>query len=178
MAPRVSQRIASLNAVPFPEEEGPLLSYARRLMVVVAATCLIAAVAAPTAGAAGSHSGAKAAASAKKQARANAAVTKKRLAQGIRRNSRRITATRRALTTAGAQLRKLVTDGDASIDAKINGIVATVAPVLTQLGDGLIALRDGSLLLKAGLEELAAKTIAGFEQVKTDVTAGFDQVEV
>ena len=147
-------------------------------MVAAAAMCLVAALAAPTAGAAGNASKAKSASTAKaakaaKQAKAQAAVSKKKLAQRIGRNSRKIRRIRKNIRGFGTELRDLITNGDKTIDDKINGIVGVVTPILTQMGDGLVALRDGSLALKAGLEELAARTIAGFDEVK----AGFDQVE-
>ena len=141
-------------------------------MVAAAAMCLVAALAAPTAGAAtGNASKAKSASSAQaakaaKQAKARAAVTKKRLALKIRNNRRYIRGTRKLMRRLGGRLRAAISGGDKSIDDKINGIVAVVTPVLQQLG-------EGSLALKAGLEQLAAATTAGFDEVK----AGFDEVE-
>ena len=155
------------------------MSYARRLMLAVAATCLVAALAAPTAGAAsaGKHSKATSSASAAKKssstAKARTAVTKKRLAQRIRtvdrrskRNRRNIIALRSSLSGLGAELRAAIAGGDKSIDDKINGIVGVVTPVLVRLGDAALALEKG-------LKDLAAATTAGF----AEVSAGFDEVE-
>ena len=146
------------------------MSYARRLMIAVAATCLVVALAAPTAGAASAGSSK---ATAAKTTKAKAAVTKKRLARNIASVNRKVNAARRTLrtlrtnlTTLGTDLRAAITGGDKTVDDKINGIVGVVTPILQQLGAGSIALRDG-------LQALAAGTTAGFEEVK----AGFAEVE-
>jgi hypothetical protein len=136
-------------------------------MLAVAATCLVVALAAPTAGAASHKSKAHA------SQKAKASVTKKRLAKDIKstrkiavRNRTNIKKLAADLTKAGTDLRAAITGGDKSIDDKINGIVTVVTPILTQLGDGLKALA-------AGTTEGFAKVTAGFEEVQ----AGFDQVE-
>jgi hypothetical protein len=122
-------------------------------MLAVAATCLVVALAAPTAGAAGAGSS-----KAKASQKAKASVTKKRLARDIRAirtransNRRNIAALRTSLTTLGTDLRSAISGGDKTVDDKVNAIVGVVTPILQQLG-------QGSLDLKAGLEKLAAAT--------------------
>lgn len=133
-------------------------------MLALAATCLMVALAAPTAGAAGAKSDGPV---------AKAAVSKKKLAKDIKKVNRRANSARRGvkklnvdLTKLGADLRAAITGGDKTVDDKINGIVGVVTPILQQLG-------QGSLDLKAGLEKLAAATTEGFAVVKTNLeTAG------
>lgn len=139
-------------------------------MLAVAATCLVAALAAPTAGAA---AGSKAKAGSAQSVKAQSAVTKKRLARSIKlldrrskNNRRNIIRLRRNLSGLGSRLQAAITGGDKSIDDKINGIVGVVTPILTRLG-------DAALKLEAGLRELADKTAAGFNEV----SAGFEEVE-
>jgi len=165
------------------------LSYARRLIVALSAVCLIAALAAPTAGAAGKHSSSKASkafsakksakrsARAIKQTRAQSAQSRRRLARSIRTINRRSLSNRRRirtlttnLTTVGNELRAAIAGGDKTIDDKINGIVATVAPVLGQLGQGLLDLR-------AALEGPIAQAFTDIEAGFTDVENGFIEVE-
>ncbi|HEX8086816.1 MAG TPA: hypothetical protein VF529_21190 [Solirubrobacteraceae bacterium] len=128
-------------------------------MLAVAATCLVAAlVGAPTAGAASSSGN---------HAKAQSAVTKKKLARDIASVRRRTNAARRTLRTLGRTIAALQTSlndvrtkGEGT-QGQVNGILAAVPQVL----DALTQLRDGSLALKAGLETLATKTTEGFNTV-------------
>jgi hypothetical protein len=130
------------------------LSYARRLSVAVVATCLFAALAvAPTAFAAGG-SGSKSGPTAK------AAISKKKINRKVNRVSKRVTKVGKRVTKAENRL-KTAAKAIAAVgqlakgaDDKANRILA-VAP---QIVNGLTALRDASLQLKAGLQALAAGT--------------------
>jgi hypothetical protein len=156
-------------------------------MVAVAATCLIAALAAPTAGAAGKHSSNASASAAKKsmkksarrvgKAKAGSAVTKKRLARSIRTINRRSLSNRRgirtlraSLATLGTDLRKAINDGDGAIRGEIAGIVGVVTPVLQRLGQGLLDLQ-------AALEGPISQAFADIEAGFGEVEAGFAEVE-
>ena len=126
-------------------------------MLALAATCLVAALAAPAAGAAAERSG---------EAEARAAVTKKRLAQRIRAVDRRSRSNRRnvarlgrRLSTLGAQLSAAITGGDKTLDDKIAGIVGVVTPMVAQMADAAKAL-------EARLNQLAAATEGGFLEVE------------
>ena len=134
-------------------------------MLAVAATCLVAAlVGAPTAGAAQSSS--------QTSAKAQAAVTKKKLARDIASVRRRTNAARRSIRTIGGTLAALqntvngLRTAGAGTQGQVNGILAAVPQVL----DGLTQLRDASVALKGGLETLAAKTTEGFTTVQGVLT--------
>ena len=137
-------------------------------MLALAATCLVVALAAPTAGAA---SASKSSAESSGGPTATASVTKKRLARDIASVRRRANSNRRTIRTLGAtlaaletNLRGAITGGDKTIDDKINGIVAAVTPILGQIG--------------GGLQELAAKTTDGFNKVTdalTQLKTGLEQ---
>ncbi|HEX2086522.1 MAG TPA: hypothetical protein VHF89_12640 [Solirubrobacteraceae bacterium] len=153
------------------------MSHARRLMLALAATCLVAALAAaPTAGAAAkSSSAAKATASFAPDAQTS--QSRRTLARRIRSVRRRTARAERRLRALGQTLESRITElrtafqtGDTNIDNKINGIVGAVTPILQELGNGLMAAGNGLRALEAGVRELAAATTAGFGEVETALT--------
>ena len=141
------------------------MSRARTLGATLLATCLLAA-AVPDGPAAVADSDPRAATAAPKAQSSQSRRTLARRVARVRRRTARAERRLRSLVTAFAALPGAITNGDMTLDGKINTIVGSVTPLLQQLG-------QGSLDLKAALESLSAGVTSGF----ADVSAGFDEVE-